>query len=416
MAKGKPQYDAIVIGVGGMGSAALYQLARRGTKVLGIEQYGVAHNLGSSHGISRIIRLAYHEDPAYVPLLKRAYELWQQLEQETKQDLLCITGSIDTNRGDIEGYNGFKNALLSAKQHNLEHEVLTGDQVNARFPGYNLPSDFMAVYQPQGGILASELCIAAHIQAAQSHGAEFQSGEKVESWEVDPSSGIVTVFTDRGRYTASKLVLTAGAWMPDIMPELQSALVVERQVIGWFSVKHPDPDCCTPSGKFPVFLLQDEEDCWYGFPQYGHNGLKIGKFDREDNAVAHPSQLERRVLPQDEQMLRGAISRFFPVANHEMTKAATCMFTTTRDRHFIVDLHPTYKQVVVCSACSGHGYKFCSVMGEVLADLALTGNTRHDIEFIRFNDARPGQKEMMHAFHQGGAPVDPAPIAFPSKL
>lgn len=416
MGRPKPQYDAIVVGVGGMGSAALYHLAKRGSKVLGLEQYSIAHHNGSSHGISRIIRLAYHEDPAYVPLLKRAYELWRQLEQETKQDLLCITGSIDTARGDLQGYNGFKKSLQSAQEHNLEHEILTGDEVNARFPGYSLPSNFMAVYQPEGGILASELCIAAHIKAAQSHGAHFHAPEEVERWKVDDTTGIVTVFTDRGQYTARRLVLTAGSWMPDIMPELQSVVVVERQVIGWFSVEHPDPDCCTPSGKFPVFLLQDETDYWYGFPQFGHNGLKIGKFHRGKNIIAHPKDLDRAVSLDDEQMMRGAISKFFPVANHEMTKAAACMFTTTQDSHFIVDLHPKHKQVVVCSACSGHGYKFCSVMGEILADLALTGKTQHDIDFIRFNDARPGQKDMMHSLQQGGAPVKPPPTSFPSKL
>ncbi|DBB13084.1 TPA: hypothetical protein ACH3X3_005814 [Trebouxia sp. C0006] len=302
MGRTEPQYDAIVVGVGGMGSAALYHLAKRGSKVLGLEQYSIAHHNGSSHGISRIIRLAYHEDPAYVPLLKRAYELWRELEQETKQDLLCITGSIDTARGDLQGYNGFKKSLQSAQEHNLEHEILTGDEVNARFPGYSLPSNFMAVYQPEGGILASELCIAAHIKAAQSHGAHFHAPEKVETWKVDDVTGVVTVFTDQRQYTARKLVLTAGSWMPDIMPELQSAVVVERQVIGWFSVKHPDPDCCTPSGKFPVFLLQDETDYWYGFPQFGHNGLKIGKFHRGNNIIAHPKDLDRTVSLDDEQV------------------------------------------------------------------------------------------------------------------
>src|ERR671914_2535210 len=204
------RYDVIIVGVGGMGSAAAWQLALRGRRVLGIERYDIPHGLGSSHGVSRIIRLPYYEDPAYVPLLRRAYELWREIEATTGEELLVITGSIDASPED-DGL--FQGALTSAQLHELPHEILTGAEVNARFPGYRLPASHRAVFQAEGGLIASERAIVAHVRAAQAEGAEIHARERVLGWEARANDDGVVVVTDKGRYEAERLVLAAGAWM-----------------------------------------------------------------------------------------------------------------------------------------------------------------------------------------------------------
>ncbi len=388
------RFQVIVAGVGGMGSAACYYLARRGVRVLGLERFDIPHTMGSSHGQTRIIRLAYLEHPSYVGLLRRSYELWREIESHVGEQLLHITGSLDVGPADSLV---FKGSLQSCIEHELEHEVLTGAELTKRFPGYQFPGDYLGVLQPEGGFLTPERCIVQYVQAAQAHGAEIHGREQVLDWQ--PIAGGVRVRTDRGVYEADRLVLSAGAWIDRFLPFLRGLAVAERQVLGWFQPIRPErfqPDC------FPVFNCQVDTGRYYGFPIHGVPGFKLGKYHHFGENV-DPEQLDHNAVhPRDEQALREFTSRFFPDANGPTMSLATCMFTNTPDRHFVIDTHPEYPQVVFASACSGHGFKFASVVGEILADLAQRGHSRHDIGFFRLARLRGlGGTDTAHS--HGGA-------------
>ena len=370
------RYDAIVVGVGGMGSAASYYLARRGKRVLGLERFGVPHSMGSSHGHTRIIRLAYYEHPSYVLLLERAYELWREIQREANEKLLYTTGSIDSGPEDSWV---FKGSWESCKLHDIPHEVLTGAELHRRHPGYRLPEDHLALVQPDGGFLAPERCIVSYVAAAQAHGAEIHARERVLEWE--PLEGGVRVRTDRGTYEADKLVVTAGAWDGELVDVLDGLAVPERQVLAWLQPTRPErfrPE------NFPVFNLLVEEGRFYGFPVHGVPGFKFGKYHHLEE-VADPETLDRETHDYDEQLLRDFAERYFPDGCGPTMDLQACMFTNTPDNHFVIDLHPDYEQVSFASPCSGHGYKFASVIGEVMADLAETGITRHDISLFRLD-------------------------------
>lgn len=372
-------YDAIVVGVGGMGSAACWQLARRGHRVLGLERFDIPHAMGSSHGVSRIIRLPYYEDPAYVPLLHRAYALWREIEAATGDEVLVLTGSVD---GGPEDDALFQGALASARLHGLAHEVLTGAEVNERFPGYRLPADARAVFQPQGGLVASERAVVAHVTAAQAEGAEIRARERVLDWEARPGGEGVAVRTDKGRYEAARLVLTAGAWMEDLAAPLAGLAVPERQVLAWLQPRRP---ALFARDRFPVFNLQVEEGRYYGFPIYEVPGFKFGRYHHRGEATSAEA-MRREADAEDERLLRAFAGRYFPDGNGPTMALRACMFTNTPDEHFVLDRHPRHPQVVLASPCSGHGYKFCSVIGEILADMATgDGTTRHDIGFLRLD-------------------------------
>ena len=372
--------DVIVVGVGGMGSAALWQLARRGIRAVGLERYDIPHAHGSSHGISRIIRLPYYEDPAYVPLLRRAYELWREIEAATRRELLVTTGSIDASPEDDPLFTG---ALASARQHDLAHEVLTGGEVNARYPGYALPAAHRAVFQPDGGLVASERAIVAHVEAAQALGAEVRAREPMLHWEARGSG--VRVTTTKGVYDAERLILTTGAWIGEHAAPLAGQAVPERQVLAWLQPHRPE--LYAPS-RFPVFNLQVDEGRYYGLPIYDVPGFKFGRYHHREETAGPIDQLAREPDAADEALLRSFGERYFPHGSGATLALRACLFTNTADEHFIVDHHPDHANVVLASPCSGHGYKFCSVIGEILADLATGGGgTRHDIGFLRL--ARP---------------------------
>jgi sarcosine oxidase len=374
-------YDVIVVGIGGMGSAACWHLARRGQRVLGLERFDIPHAMGSSHGVTRIIRLPYYEDPAYVPLLHRAYELWAEAERATGETLLVTTGSIDAGPEDDALFQG---ALGFGPKLRLPHDVLSGDEVNARFPGYQLPASTRAVFQPQGGLIASERAIVAHVRAAQAAGAVIQAREAVLGWEVKPS-GTVAVRTAKGVYEAARLVLAAGPWMGELAAPLAGRAIPERQVLAWLQPLRPE--LFTPEA-FPVFNLQVDEGRYYGFPVYEVPGFKFGRYHHRGE-ISTADAVRREVDAADEALLRQFGERYFPAGSGATMALRTCMFTNTPDEHFVLDHHPGHDQVVLVSPCSGHGYKFCSVVGEIAADLATgDGTTRHEIGFLRL--ARPG--------------------------
>lgn len=361
-----------------MGSAALYHLARRGRRVLGIEQFGVAHDRGSSHGHSRIIRLAYYEHPSYVPLLRRAYELWDALAAGCGERLLVRTGSVDAS---TPGHDIFEGSLRSCELHDVPHEVLDGDALARRFPGYRFPREARALHQPDGGILDPEACIRAHVTGARTHGAELRTGERVLGW--DRRGDGVRVTTDVGAYDAGSLILAAGPWSAGLAPWLSPLAVAERQVVAWFAPRRPElfaPEC------FPVFNVAFDEGRYYGFPRFGVDGFKVGRYHHLGEVV-DPDRIDREVHDRDLVPLREFTARWFPDAIGPTIAASVCMFTNSPDEHFVID-NLDDDRVVVAAGFSGHGFKFCSVVGEITADLALDGGTRHDVSLFALSPRR----------------------------
>ena len=366
-------YDLIVVGVGAMGSAACRQLALRGKRVLGLERFDIPHTMGSFHGVNRIIRLAYYEDPSYVPLLRRAYELWRELETSFGEQLLHITGSLDISPRDNWIFEG---SLRSCEEHGLPYDVLDHLQLAERYPAFQLPEGHVGLFQPDGGFLLSERCVVAQVELAQAAGAEIHAREQVLGWDLTASG--VRVETDRAIYEAERIVLSAGAWMGELLPSLKPLAIPERQVLAWFQ---PTAPALFAPEHFPVFNMEVEEGRYYGFPVYGIPGFKVGRY-HHFHEVVDPETMDREPNRADEGVLRTYASRYFPESNGPVMALKSCIFTNTPDEHFIIDTLPGEDRVVVASPCSGHGFKFASVIGEILADLAIDGATRHDIDLF----------------------------------
>ena len=370
-------YDVIVLGIGGMGSATVYHLARRRRKVLGLERFSLAHDQGSSHGVNRIIRLAYAEHPSYVPLVRRAYELWRELENRVGERLLFITGGLDIGPENGEIFAG---SLASCRQHHIPHQILTAREIACRYPGMHLPDNLLSVYQADGGFVLSERGILAHVTAAQALGAEIHACERVIEWS--PEGSGVVVRTDRDTYRADRLVITAGAWIGDAVPALARVAVPERQVLIWTQPLRPE---YFAMGAFPIFNMEAEEGRLYGLPVYGIPGFKFGRFHHREER-SHPDAMNRGFDAADERLLRAGIARYFPQANGPALAMKTCIFTLAPDEHFILDRHPEYEQASIASPCSGHGFKFAPVVGEIMADFAIDGGCRNwDLSLFRID-------------------------------
>ena len=369
-------WDVIVVGVGAMGSAIAYHAAARGLRVLALEQFGLGHDRGSSHGLTRIIRLAYFEHPSYVPLLRRAFALWRALEADSGASVLHITGSLDVGPA---GSRVFEGSRASCVAHGLPHEVLDAAALARRVPAWRPADDVCAVLQPDGGFLTPERAIVAHAQLARAHGADVREHVTAREWRV--AGGEVHVHTDAGAFTAGQLVLSAGAWMATQHEVLRPRLSVERQVLGWFAIAPAARAQYAPSA-FPVFVLENADGLYYGFPEYEVPGFKIGCYHHLRELV-DPTVARRPCDARDEAVLRAAITRHFPDAGGALVRSSTCLFTNTADEHFIIDRAPESPQVLLVSACSGHGFKFASVIGEVGADLLQHGTTAHDIAAFR---------------------------------
>jgi len=369
-------FDVIVVGVGGMGSATVHELARRGVRVLGLEQFDIAHDRGSSHGNSRIIRLAYAEHPGYVPLLRRSYELWRRLEREAGERLLVITGGIDAG---APGGANVEGSLQSCAMHGIPHEVLDARQLQKGFPGYRLPDEMVAVYQPDAGFLLPERCITSYVAAARRLGAEIHTHERVTQWEM--RGGAVFVTTNLSTYSARTMIVTAGPWARQLVPLLQPFAVPERQVMLWTEPLRPE---YFQPGVFPIFNLEAPEGRFYGFPVSGVSGFKIGKYHHRGEQ-ADPDQVDRACHPEDENVLREGIRAYFPDADGPALAMKVCLFTNSPDEHFILAVHPDHPEVLIAAGFSGHGFKFCSVVGEIMARLAVEGDAGHDIEMFRLD-------------------------------
>ena len=370
--------DVIVVGLGADGSAAAAHLARRGARVVGLEAFSRGHTNGSSGGLTRVIRLAYYEHPDYVPLLRRAWALWRELEVATCRELLRQTGGVYVGPRDGDLVDG---SLRSAREHGLEHELLDPATLRARFPLFRFDPEWWGLAEASAGYLLPEHCIEAHLSVAEGHGAQLRFDERVASWSVEGSG--VRVTTDRGAYHADRIVIAAGAWNARLLPQIAPDLVVKRVPLFWFEpVAEKDA-----LAKLPVYIVDSGHGhgC-YGFPYLPDQGLKIATHGM--GTPTDPDSVDREVHASDEAAVREFIRLRFPAADGPTRQAKICMYTVTPDEHFIVDVAGP---VAYASACSGHGFKFASVMGEILADLALDGRTRHPIGFLsasRFTAAR----------------------------
>lgn len=364
-------YDVIVAGVGAMGSAACWHLARRGLRVLGLERFDLGHAMGSSHGMTRIIRIAYFEGSHYVPIVQRALHLWKETGAAAGLKLLHVTGSLDLaprGSGEVEA------SLQSCLDHGLEHEVLDGGEIAKRFPGFQLPDGHHALWQPDGGFVASEKAIYAHVGLAQSRGAEIRTNEPMLDWRPTANGG-VEVRTERGSYSAGRLVITSGGWIADAVPALAANVATVRQAIGWFTTRRPE---LYREGAFPVFILTVEEGHFYGFPLYEHPGFKLGgpHFGREP---MDPRDDDRTPSPRQVALIRECLKRYIPDAAGEPLTLKGCVYSVTPDEDFIIDAVPGAPQAVFASCCSGHGFKFASAIGEILADLSTDGRSAFDL-------------------------------------
>ena len=375
------RYDVIVVGLGAMGSATVCALASRGHAVLGLDRYSSPHAMGSSHGKTRIIREAYFEDPLYVPLVQRAYECWAELERRSGVALFTRTGGLMLGPPSSALVSG---ARRSALQHRLPHEILSADDVQRRFPAFAPGRGMIGVWEPNAGVLQPELAISAALGVATACGADIHMNEAMQSWR-SVADG-VEVTTAMGVYRARRLVLAVGAWVADALPHLGLPVRVQRNVLYWFAPLHR-ADQFTDT-HFPIFLCEYAPDrWWYGFPDSG-DGVKVAL--HLNGEYTHPDALRRDVADGEVAVMRELLARFLPNANGALRHATACMYTNTTDGHFIIDAHPAHANVIVASPCSGHGFKFASVLGEVLADLA-TGRVPafdlHPFRLSRFGTA-----------------------------
>ena len=366
-------FDVVIVGLGAMGSAAACHLARRGKKVLGLDRFDPPHALGSSHGQTRIIREAYFENPLYVPLIQRAYELWADLEQDTGQRLFRSTGGLMIGRPDGAVVSGAKR---SAEVHRLHHEMLDATEVRRRFPALRPADEMVAVWEPRAGVLFPEACVEAHVTLARKYGASLHVAEPALRWVPDGPG--VRVITSQGEHRADQLLLTAGSWIHSLLPDLKLPFTVERQIQFWFEPKNAAifrPDRC------PIHIWEHEPGRYfYGFPDLG-DGVKVA--GHHEGEVTNPDHLNRDVTSQEVETMRRIVRKHIPDADGPLRAAVVCMYTNTPDHHFFIDRHPAHPQVLIASPCSGHGFKFSSVIGEVLADLMTNAQSRFDLGLFR---------------------------------
>jgi sarcosine oxidase len=367
--------DTIIIGLGAMGSAVAFHLARRGRKVLGLDRFAPPHAFGSSHGRTRIIREAYFEHPAYVPLVQRAYELWAELEREAGARLFQPTGGLMIGRPDGTVAGG---ARRSAETHQLQYESFSAAEVRRRYPALAPAEDMVAIWEPRAGILFPEKCIEAHLAGARRFGAELHFDEPVLDWKAEGEG--VRVVTAQGNYQAGQLVIAAGSWTEGLLPGSDLAVSIERQVQFWFEPLRRrelfSPERC------PVHLWEYETGrFFYGFPDLGE-GVKVAI--HHQGQATTPETLDREIRDADVEAMRQMVRRHLPDADGKLRSAAVCMYTNTADGHFLIDRHPAHPQVVVASPCSGHGFKFSSAVGEVLADLVEGKKPRCELALFRW--------------------------------
>jgi sarcosine oxidase len=364
--------DVIVLGLGAMGSAAAQHLAKRGVRVIGFDAFEQGHSHGASHGHSRIVRQAYHEAPDYVPLIKRAYDLWHELEAASGEKLLYINGGLIIGQPDGRTVRG---TILSAEQHGLPYERLSQADIAARYPGFQLHDDLIAVLEPNAGHVRAAVGLRVIQDEAVKEGAMLRFGERIDRWTEDANG--VTVETAQGTYRADRLVIMPGPWSNDILGDLGIRFDVQRVVNAHFRPKRPE---LYVEEECPIFSLLVPEGHFYGMPGEPELGVKIGKHDHLPSCT--PETVRREIDDSEIDLLRAVLDRYVPFAGGAEIARLTCLYTMSPDKHFIVDKHPHHDRVTIGCGFSGHGFKFTPVIGEILADLALNGRTDHPIAFL----------------------------------
>ena len=389
-------YDVIVIGLGGMGSAAAYRLAERGLRVLGLDRHRAGHDQGSSHGSSRITRQAYFEDPAYVPLLLRAAELWPQVEADSGRTIVLWTGGVMVGRPGSRTVSG---SLRSAQEWDLPHELLDAAEIRRRFPTMTPADDEIALYEQRAGLVIPEESVAAHLALAARAGADLHHEEPVTSWRADGDG--VEVRTPLGRYTAGQLAICPGPWAPELLADLGVPFGVERQVQYWWSPA-AGPERFR-ADRHPIYIWEAADGRqFYGFPSFddpvrrsadgvktGADGIKVAMFRRGQSCT--PDTIDRTVRPEEVAAMRDFVAPRMPDLPGTLLESVTCMYTNTPDEHFVIARHPAHERVVVACGFSGHGFKFVPVVGEIVAELVAEDRTSQPIGL--FDPARfdPGR-------------------------
>ncbi|WP_158752237.1 N-methyl-L-tryptophan oxidase [Acidobacterium sp. S8] len=377
--------DVIVIGLGAMGSAAAMQLAERGVRVMGVDQFTPPHSLGSSHGLSRMYRQAYWEDPRYVPLLLRAFDQWQELGRRTGETLLHVTGGLVIGSKSGELVN---RSLESVRRFGLPHILMDSVDLKRRYPVLTVQEDTVALLEENAGYVVPEAAIEHQLRLARAAGADIHLEERVLGWQID--GDFVTVRTQVETYSAGHLVITAGPWAAEVITELKLSLRVTRQVLYWFE---PRANAAAfNDGKLPVYLFEAQpgESMVYGFPLIGpvSEGVKVALHGSTEICTAET--IRREVDANDEQLIRKRLESTLPDLAGRLLHASTCLYTMTPDEHFILDRHPASERVTIAAGFSGHGFKFVPVIGEVLADFAMNGKTSWDLRLFalsRFHNA-----------------------------
>lgn len=362
-----------------MGSAALFHLARRGRKVIGIEQFEPGHDRGSSHGESRAIRLGYSEHPSYVPLVRSAFDNWHELERLTGETILTTTGILEAGK---PGSRMVEGSLEACLLHDLTFELLDAAEVRRRIPAVELPTDYTAIWQPEGGYLKPELANALHLRLAQEAGATVLANTKVTA--IEPTAGGVHIVLDGRVIEAGSVVVSTGPWIADLAPELKPHLSINRMALCWYEPKRPE---LFAAGALPVFAIEGEDDIVYGFPDFLGTGFKCASHHASGH-LTHADSARQDAGPNDEARTRRFLERYLPAGAGRLKAMKTCMYTMTPDEDFVIDLSPADPRIVIASPCSGHGYKFASVIGEILADLSTNRTTRHDIGRFRIDRFR----------------------------
>jgi sarcosine oxidase len=368
-------HDVAIVGLGAMGSAAAFELARRGTDVIGFDRFTPPHTLGSSHGDTRIIREAYFEHSVYVPMVQRAFELWRRLEERSGAALLQQTGGLMIGE---PGCTLVEGALRSARAHSLEHAVLSADDIRERFPVLHAQPEMVGVWEPHAGVLSPEACVAAQLEQARQCGATLRFDEPVQQWRADGDQ--VSVITAIGRYRARQLIISAGAWVNGLLPGMRLPFRIERQVLHWFE---PSRDAAAfTAQRCPIHLWQFDGDRYvYGFPDMGA-GVKLAFHHAGE--ITTVDDVHRDVAMAEVDAVRAAVRRFVPAADGRLRASVVCLYTNTPDEHFWIDRHPEHRNVLVASPCSGHGFKFAPVVGEILADLVERKQARFDLSLFRW--------------------------------
>lgn len=361
-------FDIMVLGLGAHGSSALYHLAGTGRKVIGIDRFAPPHAFGSSHGESRIIRQAYHEDPVYVPFVKAAYPIWKELEQQSGLSLFLQTGGLMLGGPDASVIKG---SILSAETYGIPYEVMDARALKDRFPAFRPSEGTVGVLEKEAGILFPERCIEAFLDQARLRGASLHLNEKVLA--IDPSPDKIRITSDAGVYEVRRLIVSAGAWLNQLLPDLQLPLAVERQVLYWF--RSEEVSRFAP-GRMPIYIWEYHGGkMFYGIPDIG-TGIKMALHHSGRSIL--PDELSQDVASAEIAAMQAIASRYLhfdPVFD----RSAVCMYTNTPNERFIIDRHPAYRNLIVASPCSGHGFKFSSIVGRILRDLALDQETGFDL-------------------------------------